>query len=313
MTSTACRLVGALVAGIITLAALPASAVTVTDAHGRTVEIGEAKRIVSIGGSVSEILAALGAEDRVIAIDSTSTFPSRLKGKQGIGYMRALNPEGVLALGPDLVLALEGSGPADAIEVLERSSVPVVIVPEARTPDAVRRKIEFVAKTVGEDAKGKAIADAVEADIATLEEELKAVSDERKAVFVLALGGGAPMAAGQDTAADAMFTLAHVGNALTGFHGYKTVVDESAIAAAPDAVVMMSERGHETDAVLGLPAFTGTPAARDKRLIAMSGAYLLAFGPRTAHAARDLAAAIYPEQKFPPLPEHPWTRDEPKP
>jgi iron complex transport system substrate-binding protein len=39
----------------------------------------------------------------------------------------------------------------------------------------------------------------------------------------------------------------------------------------------------------------------------MSGTYLLNFGPRTAHAARDLAAAVYPDLKLPALPARPWT------
>jgi iron complex transport system substrate-binding protein len=307
------RLLRFAAATILAFAALPAAAATITDARGRTVEVGTAKRIVSIGGSVSETLAALGVEDRVIAVDSTSKFPTSLRSKPDVGYMRALNAEGVLALGPDLVLALEGSGPADTIDVLTRSSVPVVIVPEARTADGVRRKIEFIADAVGESARGKEIAATVQSDIDALEKQLDGLRAKRRAIFVLAVGNGAPTAAGRQTAADAMFTLAHVDNALGGFNGYKTVVDESAIAAAPEAVVMMSERGHDSDAVLGLPAFAGTPAARDKKLVTMSGTYLLGFGPRTAHAARDLAAAIYPEKALPELPKHPWTQDAPAP
>ena len=45
---------------------------------------------------------------------------------------------------------------------------------------------------------------------------------------------------------------------------------------------------------------------RDRRLIRMSGAYLLNFGPRTADAARDLARAVYPDLPLPDLPERPW-------
>ena len=66
---------------------------------------------------------------------------------------------------------------------------------------------------------------------------------------------------------------------------------------------------HPDEQVLAVPAFAGTPAAANRRLIRMSGGYLLNFGPRTAHATRDLAAAVYPELALPELPPRPWTSD----
>jgi iron complex transport system substrate-binding protein len=47
--------------------------------------------------------------------------------------------------------------------------------------------------------------------------------------------------------------------------------------------------------LFALPAFSTTPAAKDRRFVAMDGLYLLGFGPRSARAARDLAVAIYPD------------------
>src|SRR5262245_3953947 len=76
-----------------TLAPTPAhaDAVTVRDAAGRSVTIGDASRIVSVGGAVTEILYALGLEQRVIAVDSTSLYPPRaLADKRNVGYMRQL-------------------------------------------------------------------------------------------------------------------------------------------------------------------------------------------------------------------------------
>jgi iron complex transport system substrate-binding protein len=90
--------------------------------------------------------------------------------------------------------------------------------------------------------------------------------------------------------------------------GFKPAVAESTIKAAPEAVVTMIERDHglSTDAMFALPAFSSTPAAREKRLVAIPS-YYLSFGPRTAHAAHKLAAAIYPELALPELPVRPWT------
>jgi iron complex transport system substrate-binding protein len=289
------------------------AATTVTGADGRAVTIADASRIVSVGGTVTEILYALGLGDRIVAVDLTSTFPAAANDKPKVGYMRALSAEGVLSLGPTVILAIEDSGPPEAIDVLEQASVPFLLVPKAHDAAGVAASIRLVAEAVGESEKGAALADAVVADIVTVEGMLDRVAERRKAVFVLGLGGGAPTVAGSGTAAADMFALAHVDNALAAADGYKPASDEATVAAAPDAVVLMADRTHDLtdEAVLAIPAFAGTPAAANGRLVRMSGGYLLNFGPRTAHAARDLAAAIYPELALPELPLRAWTADVP--
>jgi iron complex transport system substrate-binding protein len=76
-------------------------------------------------------------------------------------------------------------------------------------------------------------------------------------------------------------------------------------------VVTMIERNHGLDAetMFALPAFAGTPAARARRLVPISS-YYLNFGPRAAHAVRDLAASVYPELNLPALPARSWTSGE---
>jgi iron complex transport system substrate-binding protein len=110
------------------------------------------------------------------------------------------------------------------------------------------------------------------------------------------------------TSADGIFALAGVENAMRGVTGYKPADAESTLKAAPQVVVTMAERGHGLGLgeMFSLPALAGTPAAQDQRLIAIPS-YYLTFGPRTPHAAHDLAAAVYPGLRFPSLPARPWT------
>ncbi|MDF2689286.1 MAG: hypothetical protein K0Q80_2251, partial [Microvirga sp.] len=66
---------------------------------------------------------------------------------------------------------------------------------------------------------------------------------------------------------------------------------------APDAIVMMDRGpGGAAPDLFALPAFAGTPAAAKRRLVVMDALYLLGFGPRTPDAARDLMAALHPDQ-----------------
>ncbi len=140
-------------------AAAEPAAVTVTDAAGRPVAISDPSRIVSVGGAVTEILYALGLERRIIAVDTTSVYPPRvLAEKPSVGYMRQLSPEGVLGLGPSLVLAAEGSGPKETVAVLEAASIPFVQVPDRFTGNGIVEKIRLIAQATGSIERGECLA-----------------------------------------------------------------------------------------------------------------------------------------------------------
>ncbi|MDE1569212.1 heme/hemin ABC transporter substrate-binding protein [Aquabacter sp. P-9] len=280
----------------------------VTDAAGRQVEVRDTSRVVSIGGAVTEILFALGLGDRVVGVDQTSTYPAEARSRPNVGYSRTLAPEGVLSADPSLILAIEGAGPPATLDVLKQASVPVVLVPDGHTPESVVRKIEIIADAMGVPEKGRALADAVRADFTALAEGVAQLKGKPRAVFVLSASSGAPVVGGAGTSADAMFHLAGVTNAMAGIPGFKPAVDEVALTADPDAVVVMTDGGQKltADVIFSLPAFKGTPAAHDGRLVALPGSYLLGFGPRAPQAARDLALALHPGESLPELPPRPW-------
>jgi iron complex transport system substrate-binding protein len=277
--------------------AATAEDITVHDARGRDVVIDDPSRIVSIGGAVTEILYALGFEDRIAGVDSTSLYPSTaLRDKPDVGYMRQLSPEGVLGLHPSLVLAVQGSGPKETIDVLEAAKVPLVLVPETFSEAGLIEKIRLVGHAMGADPRAACLAAAVEADLTQLNALRAKVTKPVRVMFVMSLLNGRAMAAGRKTAADEIIQLAGAVNAIEGYDGYKPINDEAIVAAKPD-VVLSIERGKDSltsDAIFTHPAFALTPVAANKAFISMEGLYLLGFGPRTAAAARDLSVKLYP-------------------
>ncbi|MBO0902933.1 heme/hemin ABC transporter substrate-binding protein [Jiella sonneratiae] len=259
-------------------------------------EAAHAERIVAVGGAVTETLYALHAEDRIVAVDTTAVYPPEAAAKPSVGYMRALSAEGVLAMSPDLVLLEEGSGPPAAIDLLKASGVTIVNVPAGHGVEAIGRKIETIAAAVGKETAGAHLAETVEAKLGRLETRLSELGERKRVLFVLSIVDGRPMAAGSGTAADAMIRLAGGTNVFAEVKGYKTLSPEAAAELAPDVVLMMSGAGPEHAAAdpFALPALAATPAGREKALVRMDAGYLLGFGPRTADAARDLAARLYP-------------------
>ena len=270
-----------------------------TTAHASDEANPAATRIVSIGGTVTEILYRLGADSRIVAVDTTSTYPTPAGDKPDVGYMRALSAEGILAQTPDLVLAEDGSGPPDALAILSASAVPMVTIATPPRGDAIPQKIRDVGKAVGLSDKANALAETVDADLKALAKTVSGFDDTKKkrVMFVLSLANGRVMAGGTDTEANAIIELAGGINAASAISGYKPLNDEAVIAAAPDVVLVMNRGSHlaTPDQVFGLPAFQSTPAAASKALLSMDGLYLLGFGPRTPEAARMLGSKLYPD------------------
>lgn len=263
----------------------------------------EARRIVSVGGTVTEILYALGAGERIVARDSTSSYPQEANAKPDVGYMRMLSPEGIFAQRPDLILAEDGSGPADAIAVLKAGQVPFVTVETPPSGDAIPQKIRDTGAAVGLEEEADRLAEEVAAALDKLKADVAVIQpgEKKRVLFVLSLANGRIMAAGRETEAGALIEMAGGVNAASEITGYKPLSDEAVIAAAPDLVLVMQRGQHGTTAeeIFSLPAFRTTPAAADKALLAMDGLYLVGFGPRTPAAARELAVALYPDRVEP--------------
>jgi iron complex transport system substrate-binding protein len=283
--------------GLLIGGAAIAAGITVHDARDRDVTISDPTRIVSIGGAITEILYALGFEDRLAGVDTTSLYPpAALRDKPNVGYMRQLSAEGVLGLNPSLVLAEQGAGPKTTMDVLEAARVPLVLVPDVFSEQGLLDKIKLVGQAMGADKQAACLTAVVADDLAQLRELRGKVTKPVRVMFVMSLLNGRALAAGKNTAANAIIALAGAVNAIDGYDGYKIVDDESIVAARPD-VVLSIQRGKDSvdaEAVYLHPAFALTPVVVSKGFISMEGLYLLGFGPRTAAAVRELAIRLYP-------------------
>src|SRR6195952_5361291 len=175
-----------------------AAGITVHDARNRDVTITDPARIVSIGGAITEILYALGFEDRVAAVDTTSLYPAAaLRDKPNVGYMRQLSAEGVLGLNPSLVLAMQGSGPKETMDVLEAAKVPLVLIPETFSEAGLLDKIKLVGHAMDADRRAECLSAAVTGDLEHLRELRAKVTKPVRVMFVMSLLNGRTMAAGQ--------------------------------------------------------------------------------------------------------------------
>ncbi len=255
------------------------------------------QRIVAAGGDLAEIAFALGAGERIVAVDRTATFPPEAARKPRVGYVRELSAEGVLSMAPDLVLAAHDAGPPVVLDQIAAAGVRVARAPETVAVEDIPAKIRFVGRVLGRRAEADALVARFEAELAAVRAKVAELPRRPRVLFVLSAQQGAPIVAGAGTTADSMIRLAGAENAATGFEDYKPMSREAILAAAPEIVLMMDQhaaRAGGIETLLARPEIRATPAGRDGRAVTMEGMLLLGFGPRTPQAIAELARLVHP-------------------
>ncbi|HWP47903.1 MAG TPA: hemin ABC transporter substrate-binding protein [Candidatus Limnocylindrales bacterium] len=268
-------------------------------ADDESIIIRDRSRIVTIGGSITEIVYALGQGSNLVGVDTSSIYPESTTHLPKVGYQRALSAEGILSLRPSLILATPEAGPLTVIAQLKASGIPVLVLPVEYSVEGARNKIRYVAKVLGVEAKGEELIRSIDQDLRVVEQQAALIrSKPPKVLFIYARGQGTLLVSGRGTAADGMIKLARGINAITDYEGFKPLTAEAAIVAAPD-VLLLPSRGLESiggvDGLFRLPGLSLTPAGKNRRFIAMDDLYLLGFGPRVGRAIQELMVLLYPE------------------
>ncbi len=253
-------------------------------------------RIISVGGAITETVFALDQEEALVGSDTTSYYPLAAARLPKVGYQRALSSEGVLSLKPSLILASEDSGPPAVIKQLKAAGVQIATFKSAKTIEDVKTNILQVGHVLKANAAAHQLVGKLDTALDKLDEIKNKQASKPSVLFLMNHGGGSPMVAGQETAADGIIALAGATNVVTDFTRYKPLTPESAVKYAPEIILISSQSLEQIggiDKLLQLPGLAITPAGRQKRVIAMDALLLLGFGPRTADAALELNSKIF--------------------
>ena len=253
----------------------------------------DASRIVSAGGSVTEIIYALGAESQLVAVDTTSNYPSAAGDLPSVGYVRALSTEGMLSTEPTLILGEDDMGPPEVLSQLSSLGLELLVVPEGWSGKAIIDKVNCVSSIIGADGS------ASDALVGSLQQHLDDLSAQRslidkpiRAALLLALRDGVPTAAGVGTSGNGVLEMAGLTNVFADFEGWKPIAPEAMIKSNPE-VIFITERSAKAaggiNAVISDPIIELTLAGNNKNVLSVDGMALLGFGPRTMVTAAKIS------------------------
>lgn len=255
----------------------------------------DAPRVVTVGGALTEIVYALGAEALLVGTDTTSLYPEAARATPKVGYARALSAEGVLSLRPTVLIAAEQAGPPAVLAQLARAGVRLVRCDGGHSIDALLRNVRTIGAALDRSEPARTLAAQIERQWRATAARIVPRTPAPRVLFVLSHAAANVQVAGAGTAAAAIIALVAARNALAGFSGYRPLTAEAAVAAAPEFILTTAQGVQAlggTEQLLARPGLALTPAARARRVLALDALYLLGCGPRMPQAVADVARFV---------------------
>lgn len=251
----------------------------------------EKNKIVTLGGTITETVFALGGGNQIIGTDISSIYPSETDKLPKLGYWRRLSPEGVLSLKPNIIIATYDAGPPNVLEQFEKAGIKVVKIPAVFTFNQVKENINLIAKAINKEKEAKTIIAKLDKEYKPLSTKITKLKYSPKTLFLYLRNGKILDAGGNNTPADGMISLAGGTNVAKSLEGFKTVTNEFFLTAQPD-VIIVTKTGLESaggmDALKNIPGLSSTPAIKNNKVLVYDDIEFLGFGPRFTESLSKL-------------------------
>jgi len=276
------------------------------DGVGPAVDDDQApQRIVSLAPSLTETLFALGLGDRVVGVTRFCAYPPEVRPVPKVGGHLDPNFEAIVALEPDLVVAIPSSH--ESRLRLESLGIRVLEV-DQHDVESVLESLSAVAEACGVPERGAALRVELESRLAKVVSAVAAVPRPRAVVVVgHQVGEGAVRsvwAAGRDTFYDGVLQIAGGVNAVDGgLARYPELSREGLSALDPDVVLDViagvEDRDLDLEAVRqGWMRLTELRAVREYRVNVLEGDQMVVPGPRLPEMVEAVAQALHPELEW---------------
>lgn len=242
-----------------------------------------AQRIVSIIPHATEMLFAIGAGERVIAVDESSDYPTAVNQLPKVANYRSLNVEQILALEPDLIVAW-GSAQRQQVQPLVQLGIPV-FYSEPKNFAALANELVALSELTGTQQQAATV-------VAQYQQELAALTAdyaEAKPVSVFYQIASSPlMSANNSTWMGQAVELCGGTNIMGDSPApYPQVNAEQVLAQDPEVIV--AGNSEDLQRWQQWPALT---AVANKQLLTIDTNLLHRFTPRSPQGIRALCQQL---------------------
>ncbi|MDH7593152.1 MAG: ABC transporter substrate-binding protein [Methanomicrobiales archaeon] len=296
------RIMGFLaVMSVLILALYPVQgALTITDDVGYSTTIeSPPQRIVSLAPANTEILFALGLNDRVVGVTEYCNYPPEAQEKPKVGGYSTVSIEKVIALKPDLILAAYGNGEALISNLRNLGFRVIVLHPE--TLDGILEDIRLAGMATGAEQNATSLIGEMEERIRRVEERASKARERPRVAHVI--WNDPIYVSGNGTFQDELIARAGGMNAFPRVEGWKAVGIEDFLAADPQVLIVNrgTGMGGGEDEIARYfftePRFSNVTAIREGRVHLVDTDIVDRAGPRIVDALEQFADAIHPVER----------------
>ena len=269
---------------------------TYTDDAGREITIDEMpQRIVSHVPAITEILFALGLEERVVGVSDYCDYPEEAKLKPSVGNYFNPSIENIVALDPDLVLT---DGHSESIYGLDSLGITFIVI-DPKDIDGILKDIELLGKFTGTEKEAKKLIDNMQQDMASM---LARVEDAPKISVVYIFDANDPnnpWTAGPGSFADALINMAGGQNIAAQAQGAWIQLNiEEIVRSDPRIILIDAGMGTAViskDKLKEHPIWRGMTAVKQDRIYSVDADLVNRPGPRIVQGMEEIAGIIHPE------------------
>jgi len=255
-------------------------------------------RIISMGPSNTEIIAALGFADRIIAADEYSDNIAGLN--PGIPKFSMMQPDGeqIISLMPDVIFVtgMSKAGGDEPFKVVSDVGICLIYMPSSTSLDAIMEDIRFVAAVLGAQAEGEAIVEEMEREIDIVRAIGDKITDKKSVYFEIS---AAPWmySFGSGVFLHEMIGLIGAVNIFEDQDSWISVADEVVLAADPDVILTsVNYIENPIEEIKSRPGWGGITAVSNGDIYFIDTDASNRPSHNVVIALLEMAKAVYPEQ-----------------
>ncbi len=261
---------------------------TYTDAYGNEVTIeSEPETVVSVSPALTEIVFALGAQDKLVGRSSYDDYPAEVFDIQDVGPIDLPDTELIASLEPDVVIA-SSIFSEEAYNAITELGIPVVIIRDETTLTGMFGVIADVADVIGAHEEGEALVAELQAELDEITDNVAEEEPSVSVYYCMGYGEYGDYTAGGDTFINDIITTAGAINAAGDVSGW-SYSQEALLEADPDYILVPSW-GY--DAFLETEPYSSLTAVQEGRVIAVDSNMFERQGPRNLDAVILIQEAI---------------------
>lgn len=259
---------------------------TLTDAYGNEVTVEEEpETIVSVSPALTEIVYALGGEDKLIGRSDYDDYPEAVLDIQSVGPIDLPDTELIVSLDPDVVLA-SSIFSEEAYNALTDAGITVVIIKDESDLEGMYTYITTTADVIGLHEEGQALVEDLEAELDEISAEVNdtIAGSEITVYYCMGYGEYGDYTAGGDTFINDIIEAAGCVNAAGDIEGWSISTEE--LLAKDPYIILVPSWGY--DAFLETEPYSELTAVQEGRVLSVDENIFNRVGPRNVDAVRTV-------------------------